>query len=378
MVYRKFKDLDISALGMGTMRYPVIDGKESQIDVEHAREMIAYAMAQGINYYDTAWGYHAGNSELVTGELLKEYPRESFYLATKFPGYDVSNFGKVEEIFEKQLEKCQVDYFDFYLIHNVNEENIEHYLDDETYHTVEYLLKQKENGRIRYLGFSFHGAYDITKRYLETYGKYMEFAQIQLNWLDWTFQKAKEQVELLREYKLPIIVMEPLRGGKLAKLAEEDAAKLRELRPEETVPGWSFRFLQAFPDVVTVLSGMSDMEQTKQNIEIFQTDVPLTGDETEVLLGVAKDIQARTMMPCTACRYCTAYCPKELDIPSLLDAYNEHTFAGGGWMAMSMVGNQPEGKRPWDCIGCRACEAVCPQKLTISEAFSDFSKKLRP
>ena len=173
MVYNKFKGLDISALGVGTMRYPIIDGKEEQIDVEQAREMIAYAMEQGINYYDTAWGYYAGNSELVTGELLKEYPRESFYLASKFPGYDVSNFGKVEEIFEKQLEKCQVDYFDFYLIHNVNEENIEYYLDDATYHTVEYLLKQKENGRIRYLGFSFHGAYDVTKRYLETYGKYM-------------------------------------------------------------------------------------------------------------------------------------------------------------------------------------------------------------
>lgn len=375
MVYRKFKGLDISALGLGTMRYPVIDGKEDQIDVEEARKMIAYAMEQGVNYYDTAWGYHAGKSELATGELLKEYPRGSFYLATKFPGYDVSNMDKVEEIFEKQLEKCQVDYFDFYLVHNVCEENIAYYLNDEKYGVVSYLLKQKEQGRIRHLGFSFHSAYDVTKRYLERYGQYMEFAQIQLNWFDWTFQKAKEHVELLREYNLPIWVMEPLRGGKLVNLAQEDAERLQQLRPEETIPGWSFRFLQTFPDVVTVLSGMSSLEQTKQNIEIFQTEAPLTADETEVLLSIGDDILSRDLLPCTACRYCTAYCPKGLNIPMLLEAYNEHTFAGGGWMAQSLVGNQPEGKRPWDCIGCKACEAVCPQKLTIADAMADFATK---
>ena len=165
MVYRKFKDLNISELAMGTMRYPVIDGKNDQIDKEAAKEMFAYALANGVNYYDTAWGYHGGTSEPITGELLKEYPRESFYLATKFPGYDVSNFGKVEEIFEAQLERCQVEYFDFYLIHNVDEHNIDKYLDDDTYHTVSYLLKQKELGRIRHLGFSFHSTYDTTKRY---------------------------------------------------------------------------------------------------------------------------------------------------------------------------------------------------------------------
>lgn len=377
MVYRKFKDLDISALGMGTMRYPVIDGKESQIDKEAAREMIAYAMANGVNYYDTAWGYHQEMSERVTGELLKEYPRDSFYLATKFPGYDVSNFGKVEEIFEKQLEKCQVDYFDFYLIHNVNEENIEQYLDDETYHTMEYLLKQKENGRIHYLGFSFHGAYDVVKRYLETYGTYMEFAQIQLNWIDWTFQNANKMVELLREYDLPMIIMEPLRGGKLANLIPEHAEALKALRPGETIPAWSFRFLQTLPDVVTVLSGMSNLEQVKQNIETFKTEEPLTQEETDVLLHIGDDMLKRAVMACTACRYCTPYCPKELDIPALLEAYNEHSFSGGGWLPQAMAYNQPEGKRPWDCIGCRACEAVCPQKLGIADAMSYMTEKLK-
>ena len=376
MVYRKFKDLNISELAMGTMRYPVIDGKNDQIDKEAAKEMFAYAMANGVNYYDTAWGYHGGTSEPITGELLKEYPRESFYLATKFPGYDVSNFGKVEEIFEAQLERCQVEYFDFYLIHNVDEHNIDKYLDDDTYHTVSYLLKQKELGRIRHLGFSFHSTYDTTKRYLERYGKDMEFAQIQLNWIDWTYQKAKEHVELLREYNLPIMVMEPLRGGKLASLSQEDTARLAKIRPEETIPGWAFRFLQAMPDVVTILSGMSNLEQLKQNVEIFETEAPLTEEENVALLDLASDILDRTLIPCTACRYCTPYCPMGLDIPTILTACNEHSMTGGGWVVDAIIGSLEEGKKPAACIGCKACEGVCPQKLSIADAIADLSKKL--
>lgn len=376
MVYKKFKGKEISALGFGTMRYPVLEGKEDQIDVEQARKMIAYAMEHGVNYYDTAWGYHAGQSELVTGELLKEYPRESFYLATKFPGYDLANMDKVEEIFEKQLEKCQTTYFDFYLVHNVCEQNINEYL-DESYGVLAYLRKQKENGRIRHLGFSLHGAYDVTKRFLEAYGPDMEFAQIQLNWVDWTFQKAKEQLDLLREYNLPIWVMEPLRGGKLAALPEDCAARLKQLRPEETIPAWSFRFLQAIPDVVTILSGMSDFTQAKENIQTFETEAPVTEAEQAELFAIAEEMVAKTALPCTACRYCTTHCPKELDIPRLLDAYNEHVFTGGGYLAPMFVGSLPKGKRPWDCIGCKACEAVCPQKLQIADAMADFSKRLK-
>ena len=196
MVYKKFQDLELSALGMGAMRLPVVNGSDSEIDEAATEEMVAYAMEHGINYYDTAWGYHNGNSELVMGKLLEKYPRESFYLATKFPGYDLSNMGKVQEIFEKQREKCRVSYFDFYLFHNVCEMNIDAYL-DEKYGIFDYLMEQKKNGRIRHLGFSAHGNLDVMKRFLEAYGEYMEFCQIQLNYLDWTFQDAKEKVELL-------------------------------------------------------------------------------------------------------------------------------------------------------------------------------------
>ena len=214
MIYKKFQDLELSALGMGAMRLPVLDGDDGRIDEPAAQKMVDYAMEQGVNYYDTAWGYHDGHSEEVMGRALGKYPRQQYYLATKFPGYDLSNMGRVEEIFEKQLLKCGVDYFDFYLFHNVCEMNINEYL-DEKYRIHAYLMEQKKKGRIRHLGFSAHGSVPVMKRFLEAYGKDMEFCQIQLNYLDWFFQGAKEKVELLAEYGIPVWVMEPLRGGKL-------------------------------------------------------------------------------------------------------------------------------------------------------------------
>ncbi|MCI8484533.1 MAG: oxidoreductase [Lachnospiraceae bacterium] len=375
MVYREFQDLKLSALGMGAMRLPVLDGNESQIDEKAAEEMVAYAMEQGVNYYDTAWGYHSGNSELVMGKILHPYPRESFYLATKFPGYDLSNMGKVKEIFEKQLEKCQVDYFDFYLFHNVCEMNIDAYL-DESYGIYPYLMEQKKKGRIRHLGFSAHGSIEVMRRFLEAYGEDMEFCQIQLNYLDWSFQNAEGKVELLKEYKIPVWVMEPLRGGKLAKLSEEAEGKLKELRPEESIPSWAFRFLQSIPEVVVTLSGMSNMEQMKENIRTFETEEPLDQQEMKGLLAVAEGMLNKRL-PCTACRYCVGHCPKELDIPSLLELYNEHSFTGGGFIAPMALRAVPKEKHPSACVGCRSCEAVCPQQIKISETMADFTARLQ-
>lgn len=372
MVYKEFQGQKLSALGMGAMRLPVIDGNDARIDEEAVSRMVAYAMEKGINYYDTAWGYHDGNSEIVMGKVLHQYPREDFYLATKFPGYDLANMTRVEEIFEKQLEKCQVDYFDFYLFHNVCEMNIDAYLDPQ-YGIFDYLMEQKKNGRIRHLGFSAHGSYDIMKRFLEAYGRDMEFCQIQLNYLDWSFQNAKEKVELLKEYHIPVWVMEPLRGGRLAKLPEDSVKKLEQLRPDETVPAWAFRFLQGLPDVKVVLSGMSDFEQLRENIITFEEDKPLDSEEEEMLLSIA-DGMLNGILPCTACKYCVSHCPKGLEIPSLLELYNEHRFTGGGFIAPMALSALPQDKQPGACIGCRSCEAVCPQQIKISEIMSDFTK----
>lgn len=375
MVYKQFQDIKLSALGLGAMRLPVMDGDDAKIDEDRTAEMVAYAMEQGINYYDTAWGYHMGNSETVMGKVLNQYPRDSYYIATKFPGYDISNMTKVEEIFEKQLQKTGMEYFDFYLFHNVCEMNIDYYL-DEQYGIFEYLMKQKENGRIKHLGFSVHGGYDVTKRFLEKYGQYMEFCQIQLNYLDWSFQKAKEKVEQVAAYGIPVWVMEPLRGGKLATLEGEYEQRLKGLRPEETVPAWAFRFLQTIPNVTMVLSGMSNMEQLQQNIQTYAEDKPLNDIEMEVLLGIADDMVKKIVLPCTACRYCTTKCPKGLDIPMLLEMYNEDCFTGGGFLAPMKISSMPEDKRPGACVGCRSCEAVCPQQIKISEALADFAAKV--
>lgn len=376
MIYNDYKGMKLSALGMGTMRLPVVDGDDNRIDADAAREMIEYCMESGINYYDTAYGYHGGRSELVVGELLKEYDRSSFYLASKFPGYDLSNMPKVQEIFEEQLKKCQVEYFDFYMFHNVCEMNIDQYLDPE-YGIFDYLMEQKKNGRIRHLGFSAHGDIDCITSFLEAYGKDMEFGQLELNYFDYKFQDAKGKVELLDKWGIPVWVMEPVRGGQLAELSAEATAKLKEARPDEDVPAWAFRFLQSIPGVTVTLSGMSDMEQLKANIGTYEESRPLNDDEMALILSIADEMISKTTVPCTGCHYCISKCPKGLDIPFLLKQYNEAMVAGSGvFIAPMALASVEKDKQPECCIGCRSCEKVCPQTISISEELRKFAEKL--
>ncbi|MBR2490183.1 MAG: aldo/keto reductase [Ruminiclostridium sp.] len=376
MVYNSFQELKLSALGLGAMRLPVMEGDDSRIDEAESQRLVDYAMEQGINFYDTAWGYHGGNSETVLGKLLSKYPRESYCLATKFPGYDPENFTKVEEIFEEQLKKCGVEYFDFYFFHNVTEKNIDNYL-NKAYGVFAFLKKQKELGRIKHLGFSAHGGLKTMRRFLAAYGPHMEFGMIQLNYLDYTFQQAREKIALLSEYDVPVWVMEPLRGGKLAALPQEYAQRLRAIRPEETIPGWAFRFLQSLPEVTVTLSGMSNFQQLRDNIRTYETHAPLNREEMDAILGVADEMLKQKTVPCTGCKYCLNYCEQELDIPGLLGIYNEHSVTGGGFLAESALAALPEEKRPQACIGCKKCEEVCPQEIKISETLADFAEKLK-
>ena len=375
MIYKDFQGIKLSALGLGCMRLPHTENDYNEIDKEQLGKMVAYAMQHGVNYYDTAWGYHDGNSEPAIGEALSAYPRESYYLTTKFPGYDLSNMPNVKPIFEEQLRRCEVDYFDFYLFHNVCEMNINEYLDPK-YGIYDYLTEQKRNGKIKHLGFSCHGNLDVLKRFLEAYGKDMEFCQLQLNFLDWTFQDDKQKVALLNEYGIPVWVMEPLRGGKLVKLGDEYEARLRALRPDETIPAWSFRFLQSLPEVKVTLSGMSSMEQLIENIRTFESDEPLNDTEMNTLLGIADEMLNKKTLPCTACRYCTEYCPQKLDIPYLISLYNEHAFTGGGFLAPMALSAVDKDKQPTSCLHCHSCERVCPQQIKISDAMTDFAEKL--
>ena len=372
MYYNEYHGRRLSALGFGAMRLPVIDGNDAVIDEAEAERLIDKAYEEGINYFDTAWGYHAGNSEIVLGKALKKYPRDSFYLSTKFPGYDVNNFGKVEEIFEKQLEKCQTDYFDFYFLHNVTELNIDRYLDDDKYHTFSYLLEQRKKGRIKHLGFSCHGNLNTMRRFLDKYGDHMEFGMIQMNFVDYEFQDARKKAEMLNERNIPIWVMEPLRGGMLAKIPEEGLKRLDELRPGIKPVEWAFRFVQSVPGVTMILSGMSEMSQMMENISIFNERKPLNEKEKEVLTGIAKGMVSGKIVPCTSCKYCLTHCPKGLDIPSFMSHYNETSFTGGGFISAMYILSLPKDKLPSACIGCRSCEKVCPQGIKISETIKEL------
>ncbi len=375
MIYNEFKGKQLSALGMGCMRLPT-KGEDKAIDMEATKKLIAYAMERGINYYDTAWGYHSGSSELAMGEILSEYPRDSFYLASKFPGYDLNNMGNVEEIFEKQLEKCRVEYFDFYMFHNVCELNIDGYLDEKN-GIFSYLCEQKKNGRIKHLGFSAHGSLATLERFLKAYGGEMEFCQLQINWLDWNFQNAKAKVEMMNEWNIPVWVMEPVRGGRLCKLDEKYETRLKALAPDRSLPEWAFRFIQSIPEVKVTLSGMSNFDQLKENISTYESNAPLSSEEFELLIEIAREMTSVGTLPCTSCRYCTDHCPQEINIPWLIELYNEQVYSKGGFIAPMALRALPEEKRPSGCVGCRSCEAVCPQNIKISEMMTDFASRLK-
>ncbi len=375
MLRKEFQGKQLSLLGLGCMRLPVINGDDAVVDQAAVEEMVALAMEQGVNYYDTAWAYHGGNSERAIGKALSAYPRDKFYLADKFPGFDLENMSKVQEIFEEQLRKCQVDYFDFYLFHNVCEANIDGYLDPH-YGVMDYLLEQKKNGRIRHLGFSCHGKLPVLKRFLEAYGEHLEFCQLQLNYIDWTYRDGKEKVDMLQPYHIPVWVMEPLRGGRLARLSETAAAVLRAMAPQRPIPAWAFRFVQRIPSVTMILSGMSNLAQLQDNLATFSVEDPLTQQEWDRLLALGKEMTDPKALACTSCRYCTSHCPQGLDIPHLLAIYNEARRADGGFRVPETFAEIPEDKRPSACIGCHSCEAVCPQQLKIAQAMADFNAML--
>ncbi len=376
MIYNKFQDKELSALAYGCMRFPILNEKDDQIDEKAAFELIDYALANGINYFDTAWGYHGGKSEIVTGKALARHPRESFYLASKFPGWDDNNMSRAKEIFNKQLEKCGVDYFDFYLVHNVCENNIDLYVDPK-YALREYLIQQKKLGKIKHLGFSVHGDLNTTKRFLDYFGDSIEFCQIQLNYLDWELQDAKSKVKLLNEKNIPIWIMEPVRGGKLAKLEPEQEKKLKELRPDESIAAWAFRFLESVQGITTILSGMSDMSQLKDNLKTFSERKPLNEKELSVLGSISNEMLGKKTLPCTSCKYCMAKCPQGLDIPMLIDMFNKHNFSGEGFNAAMSIDTLSEEEKPSACIGCKSCETVCPQNIKIAQAMTDFANLLK-
>ena len=369
MIYRNFQNLQLSALGFGTMRLPVNEDKS--INEPQVFEMTDYALAHGVNYFDTAYPYHASKSEIVIGQALARHPRESFYLADKYPGHQLADSYDPAEIFNDQLQKCQVDYFDFYLLHNVCEVSIPIY-EDPRWGIIDYFLEQKKEGKIRHFGISSHALPENLEKFLDCWGEHIEFCQIQLNYLDWTLQNAERKYQTLTEHGIPVWVMEGLHGGRLCNLSEEGLARLKALRDAESAAGWAFRWLQGLPNVTMILSGMSSLQQMKENIQTFETSEPLNEAENAVLAEIAEGM--KNALPCTSCRYCCAGCPMELNIPLLINAYNDARLHPTSFTVPMMLDTLPEDKLPSACIGCGQCAQMCPQKIDIPKAMSDFAE----
>ena len=371
MITGNFQNDTLSLLGFGTMRFPLKEDKT--VDEEQVQAMVDYAMAHGVNYFDTAYPYHDGASEGIIGRALSRYPRESFRLADKYPGHQIATSYDPAAIFEEQLKKCGVEYFDYYLLHNVYERSAQVYMDPK-WGIWDYFREQKRLGRIKHLGFSSHSNLETLKEFLDYCGEDVDFCQIQLNYLDWTLLRGKEQYDLLTERGIPVWVMEPVRGGKLARLPEESEARLKALRPDESIPAWGFRFLQGLPNVKMILSGMSSMEQMVDNVKTFETRIPLTEEELSALMETAEGLKEG--VPCTACRYCVKSCPMGLDIPFLLELSNSARIAEALTVVMRVQG-LPEEKQPTACIGCGACAQNCPQKIDIPGELAAFSERMK-
>jgi predicted aldo/keto reductase-like oxidoreductase len=325
------------------------------------------AISCGINCFDTAHSYQNEDSERFLGEALSKYPRDSYYLSTKFY---VEYSDDIEATFEAQLKRCQTDYFDFYMLHCLDENTITAYM-DKKHDYLGYLLRQKEKGRIRNIGFSSHAAPETLKRFLDWYDQF-DMALIQLNYLDWIMLEARRQYEILVEHGIPVWVMEPMKGGSLSTLNKEAAAVLKAVAPKRSLSSWGFQFLQGLSEVQVVLSGMSTVSQVMENAAIFDACNPLNNQERAALSRAAAIFMETMGVPCTSCRYCCSACPADLDIPLLIKGYNEQKISGSTWK----IANLSEAKSPTTCLSCGSCVKRCPQKIDIPQVMKRFSMEM--
>lgn len=368
MQYKTFKDnIKLSRLGMGVMRLPVLDGDDAIIDYEKGQKLIDRCMEQGINYYDTAYIYHGGKSEEFLGKALEKYPRDSFYVTDKYNFQAEPDYKKQ---FAQQLKRMNMERIDFYLLHGIQDAFADEMISNGC---IAYFDERKKAGQIRYLGFSFHGSAEKLRYLLTLYP--WDFVQIQLNYYDWYYGDAKELYEILEKADIPVMVMEPVRGGMLANLNEKAAKELAGYGNDKSQASWALRWVMSLKQVQVVLSGMSSEEQIQDNIHTFSANESLTESEQSSIQKAAKIQYEAVAVACTGCRYCTPNCPKKLDIPYLLKNYNEAKL-GGAWRITHLL-NLPEEQQPSACIGCKACMKHCPQSFEIPQYLRELSDMLQ-
>ncbi|WP_455720595.1 aldo/keto reductase [Agathobacter sp.] len=365
MEYKDFKDIKLSRLGMGNMRLPSTDAKNPNAPIDHpeAIKIIRRAYDEGINYFDTAYIYNDGDSEKCLGEAMNVFPRDSYYIATKFyidatPDY--------EAVFEEQLKRLQTDRIDFYLLHCLTDANADKYLNSGA---IDYFLEQQKKGRISYFGFSSHAGVETLRRFASHHS--WDFAQIQLNYYDWNYASTKEEYQILEERNIPIMVMEPVRGGRLAELTPQAEKLLKEAHPDWSIAAWALKFVKSLPQVQVILSGMSTMGQLEDNLATFSDNESVNEKDTEILMKACDMFKNQIQVPCTSCRYCCSGCPMEINIPDYLKLYNSYK-VDGQWALSGASEIESKGK-PADCIGCGACTGHCPQNINTPEIMTELA-----
>lgn len=375
---------NVSLLGFGCMRFPVIEKGKPNIDEEVAMEMIDYAYRHGVNYFDTAWIYHEGISEVFIGKALKRYPRDTFFLADKLPTWLIDSLDKAKEIFQTQLDRCQVEYFDYYLLHSLGNPEVYDRVYEE-YGVYEYLRQEKEQGRIRQLGFSFHGNKDNFPYLLDKHK--WDFVMIQANYYDWDKDGEFLYNELAKR-NIPCIIMEPIRGGMLATLNPGAVRIFNRANPNRSVASWALQYIASKPNVLTVLSGMSLMDHVVDNVNTFTNFQPMTNSEHDTVQQALKEFLRLSPIPCTECRYCVP-CPAGIEIPGIFGVYNKcvsqsyvpdisntadpefnqkkRIFLGS---FDEKIAKRQQAER---CINCDECVKNCPQSIPIPEKLNEIA-----
>ncbi len=366
MIKKPFKDIELSMLGLGNMRFHTSDPKGEKIKDDEAFAVIDYAHEHGINYFDTAHVYNNGDSERCVGDCLEKYDRNSFYVATKF---NINACKDYRKMFDDQLKRLKTGCIDFYLVHCVLDGNVDEYLNSGL---VDFLEEKRAEGKIKYLGFSSHASTATLERFADSHD--FDFCQIQLNYYDWVYGNSKSEYEALVKRNIPIIVMEPVRGGRLSVLTPDSEAILKKAHPEWSISSWALRFVKSLPGIQVVLSGMNNLDQIKDNIATFSDDYEFTKEDNDVLMEALDLFKKQLTIPCTSCRYCTKTCPMQINIPEYLKVLND-VKANGNFNLWKADKVESDGK-PADCIGCRACTAQCPQSLNIPYYLEELADKM--
>lgn len=367
---RRFKDTQVSLLGLGTMRLPCKTPIKREanplINYQKGQELVDIAYENGVNYYDTAYMYHAGKSEKFIGTALKKYPRDSYFLADKLPIWLCPKKSDMEKVFQKQLDRTGADYFDFYLLHSLNKENFDKC---EKFGAYDFVLQKQKEGKIKNIGFSFHGTIDDLKEIVSAH--HWDFAQIQMNYLDWKNQDAETQYNILTDAGIPVIVMEPVRGGSLADVNADIEAMFKKAKPDCSVASWAMSFVASHPNVLTILSGMNSPQQMYDNLATLTDFKPLSDTEMKICANAAAMMNKNEIIPCTGCDYC-ADCPKGVKISTIFAAYNK---VKTGELTVEQ-GREEYGKidvNASQCINCGKCASHCPQSINIPERIKEVN-----